>query len=306
MAIVLHAAGALRDRQRASAVTHGVSAPKITPGAPRRAHRRTGRSRRRSPRRRSGARRVPGFGQRVLNEGVKRLVGLTQCPASPVRHELQRQRPRAAPCSSASFLVVGRENEPHRQSKVNALRGERQPFAQVPPVRECPARPERAVAIHLVACVNGSAFGRALHFDIAAFAPVITTFMSVSQAESSTYSRSSSGVRRGPACPPRPPPRSIANGRCARSCPAASSQLTASCAATKAPVMAAVRVPPSACSTSQSSEMVRSPSAFRSNTQRMSGRSGAGSPACARFACHARPRGRCGCGWRAAACRIRR
>ena len=38
------------------------------------------------------------------------------------------------------------------------------------------------------------ALGRALHFDDAA-RPVITTFMSVSQAESSTYSRSSSGVR---------------------------------------------------------------------------------------------------------------
>jgi hypothetical protein len=44
--------------------------------------------------------------------------------------------------------------------------------------------------------------------------------------------------------------------------------LTASCAATKAPVIAAVRVPPSACSTSQSSVIVRSPSSDRSNTQR--------------------------------------
>jgi hypothetical protein len=34
----------------------------------------------------------------------------------------------------------------------------------------------------------------------------------------------------------------------------------------EAPVMAAVRVPPSACSTSQSRVMVRSPSFFRSNT----------------------------------------
>ena len=33
-------------------------------------------------------------------------------------------------------------------------------------------------------------------------------------------------------------------------------------------MIAAVRVPPSACSTSQSSEIVRSPSAARSNTQR--------------------------------------
>ena len=54
----------------------------------------------------------------------------------------------------------------------------------------------------------------------------------------------------------------------APSLPCAISQVTASCAATKAPVIAAVRVPPSAWSTSQSSEIVRSPSAARSNTQR--------------------------------------
>ena len=53
------------------------------------------------------------------------------------------------------------------------------------------------------------------------------------------------------------------------SLPCAISLLTASCAATKAPVIAAVRVPPSAWSTSQSSWMVRSPSALRSNTARM-------------------------------------
>ena len=43
---------------------------------------------------------------------------------------------------------------------------------------------------------------------------------------------------------------------------------TASAKATKAPVIEAVRVPPSACSTSQSRVTVRSPSAFRSTTAR--------------------------------------
>ena len=52
------------------------------------------------------------------------------------------------------------------------------------------------------------------------------------------------------------------------SLPCAFSHDTASWAATKAPVMAAVRVPPSACSTSQSRWRVRSPSALRSNTVR--------------------------------------
>ena len=42
------------------------------------------------------------------------------------------------------------------------------------------------------------------------------------------------------------------------------SQVTASCSATYAPVIAAVRVPPSACSTSQSRTIEFSPSAFRS------------------------------------------
>ena len=54
--------------------------------------------------------------------------------------------------------------------------------------------------------------------------------------------------------------------------PAAISVFTASCAATHAPVMAAVRVPPSAWITSQSSWMVRSPSNFRSNTAAGCGR----------------------------------
>jgi hypothetical protein len=44
--------------------------------------------------------------------------------------------------------------------------------------------------------------------------------------------------------------------------------LSASDSATKAPVMDAVRVPPSACSTSQSSTTVRSPSACMSTTER--------------------------------------
>mmetsp|Transcript_5509 Transcript_5509/g.9853 ORF Transcript_5509/g.9853 Transcript_5509/m.9853 type:complete len:522 (+) Transcript_5509:215-1780(+) len=89
--------------------------------------------------------------------------------------------------------------------------------------------------------------------------------MSVSQAESSVYSRSSSGT-------PETMPTEIAAtasliGDCAI-LPSASSRLTASWAATKAPVIAAVRVPPSACNTSQSSVMVRSPSRARSNTAR--------------------------------------
>jgi hypothetical protein len=87
-------------------------------------------------------------------------------------------------------------------------------------------------------------------------APVITTFMSVSQAASSTYSRSSSGV---PSTTPTDTAATKSRTGEASMRPCCSSHDTASCAATKAPVMAAVRVPPSACSTSQSSRMCARP-----------------------------------------------
>ena len=86
----------------------------------------------------------------------------------------------------------------------------------------------------------------------------MTTFMSVSQAASSTYSRSSSGV---PSTMPTDTAATKSRIGERASGPARISHATASCAATKAPVIAAVRVPPSAWSTSQSSEIVRSPSA---------------------------------------------
>ncbi len=53
-----------------------------------------------------------------------------------------------------------------------------------------------------------------------------------------------------------------------RSLPKASNWRIATDRATNAPVMEAVRVPPSACSTSQSRMMVRSPRAVRSTTDR--------------------------------------
>ena len=60
---------------------------------------------------------------------------------------------------------------------------------------------------------------------------------------------------------------------------------SASASATNAPVMDAVRVPPSACSTSQSIMTVRSPSAVSVHHRRAwSGRSAAGSRACGRKA----------------------
>ena len=55
------------------------------------------------------------------------------------------------------------------------------------------------------------------------------------------------------------------NGMCLRA-PSLTSFCRARCKATKDPVIAAVRVPPSACNTSQSIFIWRSPSAFRSVT----------------------------------------
>ncbi|MNP33898.1 hypothetical protein D3C76_1271620 [compost metagenome] len=94
---------------------------------------------------------------------------------------------------------------------------------------------------------------------------VITTFMSVSAAESSTYSRSHSA---SPLTIPTDTAATMPFSGLAFSLPAATSLFRASASATQAPVMEAVRVPPSAWITSQSRVMVNSPSVFRSTAAR--------------------------------------
>src|SRR6185312_8605679 len=91
---------------------------------------------------------------------------------------------------------------------------------------------------------------------------VATTFISTSARESSVYGRS---TRTRPSTTPTLT-AAIAHdsGRGSDSLPPAPRYVTASASATYAPVIAAVRVPPSACSTSQSIAMVFSPSAPRS------------------------------------------
>jgi hypothetical protein len=95
--------------------------------------------------------------------------------------------------------------------------------------------------------------------------PVATTFMSTSARASSSYGRSSRG---------RPPTRptetaAIESSSGSRSiAPRRRSRHVASASAVQAPVTEAVRVPPSAWSTSQSTQSVRSPSAFASTTER--------------------------------------
>src|SRR5450830_934161 len=97
--------------------------------------------------------------------------------------------------------------------------------------------------------------------------PVTTTFMSVSARTSSTYGRSSIGT-------PSMIPTLTADTE-SRSgeveplmAPCSRPHATASASATYAPVMAAVRVPPSACRTSQSSTIVFSPRARTSMIER--------------------------------------
>ena len=94
-----------------------------------------------------------------------------------------------------------------------------------------------------------------------------------------------------------------------RSCasiPAATMRSKASASATNAPVMEAVRVPPSAWITSQSIQTVRSPRASWSVTARKRAADEAlNFQRCGRIACRAWLRAACALRWRAAACRIR-
>ncbi len=226
------------------------SAPRRRP-ARRRARRRTGPSRRRSPRR---PRRAAAWRALASAFSTKVACGssASSMPSAPWRDELDAERREQRGELGELAGVVGGEDQPHaaagsgsaeraplrRDQLADALVGERRAArpsrrARRPRLRPCPAarRSRRA--------------------------PVMTTFMSVSQAESSTYSRSSSGV---PSTMPTETAATKSRIGERTSLPCASSQATASCAATKAPVIAAVRVPPSACSTSQSSEIVRSPS----------------------------------------------
>ena len=89
--------------------------------------------------------------------------------------------------------------------------------------------------------------------------------MSTSACESSSYQRSSSAA-------PSTIPTDVAATSCFNgdtfSVPAATSAFRARASATAAPVMAAVRVPPSAWITSQSRITVRSPRACMSTTER--------------------------------------
>ena len=131
-----------------------------------------------------------------------------------------------------------------------------------------------------------------------------TTFMSTSAVESSSYSRSS---RTSPSTTPTLTAATWRTMGAPFTTPAFWSFFTASASATKPPVMAAVRVPPSAWMTSQSMVRVRGPSADEVD-------GGAQGPAdepldlerAAALLARAPPRGPCARWWSGGACRTRR
>ena len=134
----------------------------------------------------AGLRRMARLGQRVLDEGEVRLLGLGDAQLA-LRHQLQRQRREQRLQLGQLLGVVGRQHQPQ---SIGSCR-ERQRF--------CAATSSRmplsasASSASISARVNGAPSAVPCT-STKPPAPVITTFMSVSQAESSVYSRSSSGV----------------------------------------------------------------------------------------------------------------
>ena len=152
--------------------------------------------------------------------------------------------------------------------------------------------------------VEGRVLGRALDLDEAAAAR--SSPRSCRRRPSSPRRSGGRGGRRRRPCPRRWRPRSR-RAAARRTMPCFFRWRSASTRATKAPVMEAVRVPPSAWITSQSTQSVRSPRAFMSTTARserpmrrwISWVRPEAPP-------RARPRAGCACWWRAAACRTPR
>ena len=164
-----------RRRQRAR------SAPSAR-RARRRARRRTGPSRRRSPAARSRAAAWRALASAFSTKVRVRLVGLGDAERA-LRHQLDAAAARAAPAARRASGVVGGEDQSHRRRAHARSRRQRAPAAPRP-ARRCPCRPapaarpsRRARRSRLRPC---PALRRSRR------APVITTFMSVSQAESST------------------------------------------------------------------------------------------------------------------------
>ena len=216
-------AARLRDRRR-SCVDVAKCAD-VDARARRRAHRRTGPRRRRSPAA-AGARGMARLGQRVLDEGAMRLLGLGDAELA-LRDQLDRRAARTARCSSASLpaLFEARTSSHRRGAPLSRGAAERSALRAATSSRDAlvgqraAARPSRRARRPRLRPCPAPRRSRPQ--------PVMTTFMSVSQAASSTYSRSSSGVPCDDADRDRGHRRRVIGERA--SLPCASSQVTASC-----------------------------------------------------------------------------
>src|SRR5262249_27416883 len=128
-----------------------------------------------------GTRGMARLRERVLDEGDMRLLGLADAELA-LAHELDRQRAEQRAQLVELLRVVGRQHQPHAASALRcAATSSRMPWSASASSASISARENGAPSA--VPCTSTKPP-----------AAVMTTFMSVSQAESSMYSRSSSGV----------------------------------------------------------------------------------------------------------------
>ena len=186
---------------------------------------------------------------------------LPRCRAPPAAIDVDAERLEQAPELAQLAGVVRRQHEPRRITSV----AERRRAAPRCSVARCPCCGERRAARRTRARENG-ARSAVPCTSTKPPAPVITTFMSVSQ-------RRVLGVveieqRRAADDADRHRGDKIAQRLAGKRAPRRDTTRSHRPARRSAPVIDAQRVPPSACSTSQSMRIVRSPSAARSSTAR--------------------------------------
>ena len=190
----------------------------------------------------------------------------------------------------------------HRLIARSRARSRAPPSSAGRPACRCPLRASASRASNC-SSVNGVFLGGALHLDDAAVAGHDEIGVGIGCRILGVIEIEHRQCRRR--CRRRSRRRGRAAG-CACNMSRVFIQAMQSCSATQAPVIDAVRVPPSAWITSQSMVICRSPSASRSTTARrlrpIRRWISSVRPPCLPAA----PRGGCARRWRAAACRIRR
>ena len=265
------------------------------------------RARRRAPRRRRrNRRRAPAASRSVLacralasafSTNVTCGSSASAMPSSAARSRRCRAAPGASRNSRSLPALPRREHQ-----AVRSPCGERRPLRR-DERRGCRASASAEQRVHLRARER-RAFGGALQLDEAA-ARRSSRRSCRCRSPSPRRSRGRAPARRR-RCPPTPRPRTRAAGRRRRG-RARGTTRCASATATHAPVIDAQRVPPSACSTSQSILSVRSPSAGKIGDRAQAAADQAlDLLRAARLPCPRPPRAGRAYASRAAACRTRR